>query len=359
MPDPLHCTVLRSTAELEAFGDTWRALWRSDPTATPFQSPEWLLPWWRQFGQPELRAVVLSRAGKDTGLLPFYVLDEAPHSERQLLPVGVSTTDYLDGVFAPECSVDDIVAGLSLLVSEDGWDSMTVPQLRPESRLCQALTASGGFAARAGTRFDADACSRMPAVPIAELSAKLRGKVRYYLRRASNAGPLTLRVAEAQDCEEMLAALERLHAQRWQERGEEGVLQDPRVLAWHHEAAPRLLAAGMLRLCSLQLAGETIAVTYSLVDPPWRPHRTEYIYLTAFSTAHGDFRPGTVLLGMEGERAAHEGVRTIDMLRGEEAYKQTIWHMERVPTVGFRLQNPARAGLDDPSLAHDGLGAVA
>jgi CelD/BcsL family acetyltransferase involved in cellulose biosynthesis len=40
------------------------------------------------------------------------------------------------------------------------------------------------------------------------------------------------------------------------------------------------------------------------------------------------------------ERAVDEGVRVIDMLRGEEAYKQ-IWHMERTPTFGFQLSRRA------------------
>jgi CelD/BcsL family acetyltransferase involved in cellulose biosynthesis len=40
------------------------------------------------------------------------------------------------------------------------------------------------------------------------------------------------------------------------------------------------------------------------------------------------------------EQAAAEGVQTIDMLRGDEAYKR-IWHFEPVPTYGFALRKTA------------------
>ncbi len=56
-------TILRTTAELEALVPEWRTLWLQDPSATPFQCPEWLLPWWRQFAQPELYVLEFRREG--------------------------------------------------------------------------------------------------------------------------------------------------------------------------------------------------------------------------------------------------------------------------------------------------------
>jgi len=60
---------------------------------------------------------------------------------------------------------------------------------------------------------------------------------------------------------------------------------------------------------------------------------------------HSDLRPGTVLIALATEHAAREGVRTIDMLRGDEGYKK-FWHMERTPTLGFvRYRELAREDL--------------
>src|SRR5437763_13515479 len=105
----LELRVLRNTRELERFVPAWRSLWEADVHATPFQHPAWLLPWWRQFGQPDLRAVVLAREGIPIGLLPLYIYCmPKPGGERKLLALGAGTTDYLDGVFAPGCAISDI-----------------------------------------------------------------------------------------------------------------------------------------------------------------------------------------------------------------------------------------------------------
>lgn len=330
MPEGFECSLIRTTEELEALAPAWRALWCEDADATPFQSSEWLLPWWRQFGQRDLRVVTLRRDGALVGLLPFYVYPEPRTRERQMLLLGVGTSDYLDGVFSPACATYDVRAGLELLVNEPGWDVLTVPQLRPRSKLLEAF---GELGAR---RFDGEGCSRMPAVRMAELPQKIRRNAMYYRNRAARLGRLELCVASASEVEESFDALQRLHTERWAGCGEAGVLADERVLAWHREALPMLERSGMLRLCLLRLDGEIIGVLYSLVDPPFRAVRTQYFYLTAYSKDRAELRPGTLLLALAIEQAAEEGVQTIDMLRGEEGYKQ-IWHLERVPTYGFSM----------------------
>ena len=65
--------------------------------------------------------------------------------------------------------------------------------------------------------------------------------------------------------------------------------------------------------------------------------RTQYFYLTAFSGEHAELRPGTLLLASAIEHAAQEGVAIIDMLRGEEAYKQ-LWYLEPAPTCGLEIR---------------------
>ena len=81
---------------------------------------------------------------------------------------------------------------------------------------------------------------------------------------------------------------------------------------------------------ALTLNGRVIAVLYSLIDQE-RAGRTQYFYITAYSPEHADLRPGTLLIAYAIEHAANEGVRIIDMLRGDEGYKE-IWHMHKVPT---------------------------
>ena len=318
---------LRSTRELEDFVSTWQELCRRDPAGTPFQSPEWLVPWWREFAGEELGAVAIQRGGETVGFLPFYVYCDTAKGQRQLLPLGVGTTDYLDGVLAPECSTEDIRGGVELLQREINHDVFCAAQLPERSRLLETLRSGGGSISQA------ESCSRMPAVSMAELPQKIKRNTMYYRNRAQRCGRLALVQADEATWEEIFEDLRRLHASRWRTRGEEGVLVDERVLRWHRDAIPGLLKAGMLRLMALQLNGQTMAVLYSLIDEERESShtRTQYFYITAYSPGHAELRPGTLLIAYAVERAALEGVAIIDMLRGDEAYKQ-IWHMEKTPT---------------------------
>jgi len=322
--------ILRTTEELESFRPEWERLWSEGPNATPFQHPAWLLPWWHCFGQDEARAVVLRRDGRPVAFLPFYIYPEPDSGKRRLLMIGASTTDYLDGVFAPECGVEDVLEAIQYLRESGGWDTMNITQVRPQSLLAQALLP---VSAR---KSHGERCWRIPVARVPDLPAKLRRNVMYYRNRAERRGTLDFRMADASNWEQFFKALTEQHTAHWRERGEDGVLASPRVQAWHRETVPQLLEAGLLRLCALCLDGVPIAVAYSLADSTGRAHRAQYFYLHTYSPEHAELRPGTLLLAFAMERAAEEGIEAIDLLRGDEAYKQ-LWPSEPVPTLGFAL----------------------
>jgi CelD/BcsL family acetyltransferase involved in cellulose biosynthesis len=337
--------LLRTTEELSNFVPAWRRLWERDPRAMPFQSPEWLLPWWRQFGNDELFAMVIEREGEPAGFLPFYVYCEVTKRRRQLLPLGVGTTDYLDGVFAPECNLEEILGAVDMLRGEAAHDEFCALQLPEHSRLLEAMKEGSGDTERGPVEQRAfisqsDRCSRMSAVTMSELPQKIRRNAMYYRNRAQRCGTLELVQADEANWEATFEELRRLHALRWQTRGEDGVLVDECVVRWHREAIPLLLRADSLRLMALKLNEQVIAVLYALIDP-LRNGRTQYFYITAYSPEHADLRPGTLLIAYAVDRAAREGVAIVDMLRGDESYKQ-IWHMQKVPT--FCVTQSATSG---------------
>lgn len=330
--------VLRATGELEALTPAWRELCNHDRNCTPFQSPEWLIPWWHHFGNGKLRAVTITQNGGLIGLLPFYVYCRDNDSDRRLLLLGVGTTDYLDGVFAPGCNDEHIRIALNRLCDDRDWDVLDGSQLQRGSKLIEAVRDSS----EQYSVFETEVCSRMAATRISDLPQKIRRNVMYYRNRATRCDALELTLADAATCRESFDMLVELHTERWRERGCAGVLADPRVQGWHREALPLLARSGILRLYTLRLGGETIGIIYSLVDPVERPNRAQYFYLTGYSTNHSDLRPGTLSIAMAIEHAFNDGVQTIDMLRGEEEYKK-LWHMERQSTYGFSLPSSAIA----------------
>lgn len=325
--------ILHAAEELAAFAPAWRRLWWSDARATPFQSPEWLLPWWRQFGEGHLCAGVLMEKDEPLCFLPLYIYVGPGSVQRKMMLLGVGTSDYLDGIFGPACSVQDVLQCLDGVVTAVDFDVLSLVQLRAESKLLAALRQSGA----AIRSFSSEACSRMPATRLVGLPQKIRRNAMYYRNRARREGELTLELAEEATCAAAFEELVRMHTASWQQRGEAGVVADARVLAWHCEAIPLLQRAGLLRLGVLRLDDVAISAFYALADPPGRIARKEYFYLIAYSPEHAGLRPGNVLLAEAIEQAALDGIAEVDMLRGEEGYKKQ-WHVEPVPTVGVEMR---------------------
>lgn len=329
--------ILRSTAELEALAPEWIALWHRDPRAKPFQHPAWLIPWWHSFGQPDLCVVTL-RDSASNGLravIPLYVYREPASGERQLLLLGAGTSDYLDAIVSPECPAEDLAAALRRMCGdEESWDTACLTQLVPESPMVRAIVELGSVAVET---FPGEPTSRCPAVPISGLPPKVRKEVLFCRNAAIAHGKLELVSATAETISGAFDHLVATHTERWRRIGEPGVLADPAVLAWHREALPLLLGAGLLRLMTLRLGGAPVATMYSLIDPPERPKRIQYLYLMGFDLGREELQPGRLLTAYTMEHAANEGVRTIDMLRGNETYKR-FWHVEPTPTLGFALR---------------------
>ncbi|TIX69389.1 MAG: glycosyl transferase, partial [Mesorhizobium sp.] len=90
----LRSEIIDDPAALEALAPRWRELWAHSRTATPFQCPAWLVPWWRTFAPGELATIAVWRGDDLVGLAPLYL--EHTTSGSKLLPVGISLSDYLD-----------------------------------------------------------------------------------------------------------------------------------------------------------------------------------------------------------------------------------------------------------------------
>src|SRR5215207_3604295 len=115
-----------------------------------------------------------------------------------------------------------------------------------------------------------------------------------------------------------------LHRQRWTARHEPGVLGTQEVQRFHLDAAPRLLAAEMLRLYGLRIQGRVIGVYYGFA------HRGRaYGYLSGFDPGSASQSPGTVLLAHAIREAAREGCREFHFLRGQEPYKYAWGAVDR------------------------------
>src|SRR5215207_3689869 len=132
MKAALATETVGDAASFAAVEPEWWALWRRAPYATPFQSPAWLIPWWRHFHPGELFVVAVRRGGRLVGLAPFYIEDGV--LGRRLLPVGISLSDYLDVLLDPEHQEESGQALVDHFVRErERWDEWSLEELAPHA----------------------------------------------------------------------------------------------------------------------------------------------------------------------------------------------------------------------------------
>lgn len=300
--------VVDTDGGLAALADEWTSLWTDSAEATPFQSPHWLLPWWRQFGTGMPRVAVERQAGVLTGVLPLYVLP----GERKALPIGAGTTDYLDALGRGA----ELLPGLLERLRVDPVDGLDLIEVPPRSAL-RGQSAPGWRAEWAKG-------SPCPVLTLGESPAGIRRKLRMNRNRAERAGGWTVETARPDTLGDALDTLVRLHQARWTAQGEPGVLADPAVLAFWRDAAPGLLGAGLLRLQTVAVGGVTAAAIVALLAPG-----RIFFYLSGFDEAWSFVSPGTLLLGAMLEQAAAEGRTEAHFLRGREGYKYAWGAVDR------------------------------
>lgn len=319
----LTTELLATTPALERLRPEWEELWAA-AQATPFQSPHWLLPWWKHVGRGVLAGIALRCAGNGilVGLAPLYIHRAAADGRRHLFPLGIATTDYLDVLARPGWEAMVLRALEAHWCARSGdWDVLEAPQLAPGALLRELPFG-------AGWRRELAVAEPNPVLALdgsddaipAAVPRAMADNLRYCQRRAARSARVDYEQATAAQVPEFLAALEALHGQRWAERGQGGVL-DAAVMASHRESTPALHAAGLLRLYGLRVDGALAAVLYCLVDAPEVAARRCYYYLGGFDPRLRALSPGTLLVAHAIAQAQAEGLAAFDFLRGAEAYK--------------------------------------
>ena len=314
----LATNLVRDFSTLAALAPRWWELWESSPSATPFQSPAWLLSWWAEFHPGELLCGIAMGEDRLKALFPFY-LEEAKGGSR-LLPIGISLSDYLDVLVDPQCP--DAADAVTTLMCEGPWASWSFEEMPPgavAAGLHQPVSCLENLSRQ-------ETCPVLQLPEGCDLESCVPARRRRQLRRArviaASLGETRIRRCE-DDSQRFLDVLFALHRARWRERDESGVLADPHVQNFHRTVLPRLAAAGLARCYLLALGGRPIAAYYGLL------HRGRaYAYLGGFDPNFAEASPGAILIGqaiadaISRRRAANStfcAVRRLTNIAGEHA----------------------------------------
>jgi CelD/BcsL family acetyltransferase involved in cellulose biosynthesis len=334
----LHIEIITDTAALEQLAEGWYDLWQNAAEATIFQSPDWIVPWWRFLGEGQLWVITVRQASQLVGLIPLFCLPTS--AGRQLLLVGCGNSDRL-GMLAANGYGQAVAHALMAFLDEsrEQWDRCDLHPLAEDSPLL------GAAAPReiGSDRVPHDAC---PLLQLPGDSAELPRaipeqqwkKLQYYRRRAEREGRVEICEATTTNAAEKLEVLLRLHQQRWSRQGQPGVLAQPPLQRFHAEVVGRLARGGHLRLYNLSISGRPAAALYGMLHAGCFSY-----YIGGFDPGMKALSPGMLVVGHAIEQAVQQGAVAFDFLRGREAYKYAWGAVDRFVYVR-RLWKTPRGG---------------
>lgn len=311
----MRAEIISDDDALAALAPAWWDLWRRAPETTFFQSPAWLLSWWRSFAPGRLCAVVIRETGELVGMAPFYV--ESGRERRRLLPLGISVSDYLDVLLDRTCAKAAAQAIVECFAQALDWDTWELEELPPNAAALHLPRPPDSDEAE--TAHSACPVLILPGRPD-DLAAvvpkhKLRN-VRQARARAMRRGGVDIARATRDTAADALDMLFALHAKRWREVGQSGVLASPAVQALHRRVIADPCAAELIRLFVVRIAGAPAAVQYGFLH-----NGRFYAYLIGVDPDYAFESPGTLAVEHAIAEAVREGAREFHFLRGREPYK--------------------------------------
>lgn len=310
----MHLEVISDDDRLREFASEWSAFAASQPNISPFQLPEWLLPWCSHFGNGSLRVFVF-REQECVGVMPCFLHEW--NGKRQITLIGSGISDYLDPVFVASREPAILACLREQLSASNDWDVCDWQDLSfttPLSEFASAQTEAP--------------CREIPLTGDFEQFWQHRPR---YLHRnvhrgvehARRNGPLTFHVSGKGDCD-LMNTLTRLHTAQWNAQGQPGMIEQNHSGEFIRHIARDFSQRDMLRIFSLTYREEIAAIILGFVY-----RGIVYNYLTGFDPAHKQLSLASVLLYKSIGECYRQGFRAWNFCRGDEPYK-TEWGAEAI-----------------------------
>jgi CelD/BcsL family acetyltransferase involved in cellulose biosynthesis len=333
----LTLAVLTDLGTVDQLVPEWRELART-AARSPFESPDWLMAWYRHYGGGSKARVLTWRASGDerlVGVAPLVLSGGAGPRLRHLGlwgAAGHSLRGMVDvlAVDAHRPEVLDSLAGW-LRTPDSGWDLLHVLRLPAGSVTPGWLD---GLARTSGwrvTRLTGVVSSvafalQLPAT-LDGWAAHLGRKTRYNMRREANQFAELGGVYELQTdpsiAPEVVETLERLMLARWGD-ADIGFGRDPEFRSFLVDAFRSMLAAGTM---VVHVARDGAGVRACVVTVMLNGEATPALIGVSQDPDIRAYSLGKHLFDESIRAAIEHGCRTYDFLMAGD-YKERFWHAE-------------------------------
>lgn len=328
----MEVSVRRDDAALTDLSGEWLTLWRKDPAASLFQTPQYARAAWEtELGADQTLAVIEMRRGGELAGLATATVDV----DGTLRFLGnKEVTDYLGPVCEPS-DRDAVAAEFVSAVDPLEWSHAELFGLASDSGWPDALARASKAAGHSVEEVQQDVCPRIATLGTYEdYLASLDGKSRHEIKRKARrlereGGPYTIRLSDRPTLD---ADLERFYEMHRSSTGPKGRFMHEDIAVLFTRIARAFEAEGWLRLTLLERGGRALAGMFSFVAK-----ETWSVYNSAYDHTQGELAPGMVLMSETIRLAAEEGCDVFDMLRGAEPYKYRFGAVD-VPLIELKVE---------------------
>ena len=292
----------------------WATLAETDPEATFFHTPQFLKPYWEEFGAGRLAVASVRQTDTVVAVCPFEI-----HDGILAFLGGFDVTDYLGPVGAPPDRQHAAKELMAAVAARDDWDLADLRGLPRDGGWLRCL-ADAALAAGLDPRVEDDAVAPWLDLPqtfdayLAGLPGKRRHEIRRKERRLREALP-GARLVDATP-RSLPGELDRFVELHRSSAGEKGKFMVPGMELFFRRLAESLLPTGAFRLAFLEGGSGKIAGAVG-----FRDRGTFRLYNSAYDDAYAGLAPGMVLVAELIRSAIGEGCFGFDFLKGDLGYK--------------------------------------
>ena len=329
---PISIKIIQNEDAFFALKGEWNSLLKKSSANNIILTWEWISTWWSYFGKDSKLYLLVARSTESKkliGIAPLHI--HTRKIKKRLFPlhtlafIGANDTapDHLDFIVHPDHEAEVKKRFVtSIQVAKAEWDLLDLDGICENSGIVEMLTNQ-----TPSLRYYLD-ITESPTIklPISweemekALGKNLRYNIRRYNRKMEKEHPGTVRYERICDIDRIdntINILINFAEKVRQKHHEKHALANEAMRQFHQVLAKQLLQKDWLRLYTLSIGSESIAVLYC-----YNYAQNVFYYQTGYDLEWRKYGPGRQILAHGIREAIAERAGEFDFLRGEHAYKE-------------------------------------
>jgi CelD/BcsL family acetyltransferase involved in cellulose biosynthesis len=320
--------IISESNEFESLSEVWDSLLRKSKDNNPiYLTHEWLLTWWKHFGESKkLNVLLIEKEGQTIGIVPLM---------RTEYRIGLIKIHALETIGSVNCNHiglvrsgnrEEAVSAFITYLEEELAKGELVLRLTLVPDDCEFLDLlrRRNSLPTSNLIMQEKVKTLAPYITLPstwdEYSRSLSPNRRHVLRRKLRSLEKAHNV-EFLDCtgdnlEIMLSRFIDLHERRWKYANVKGVFSDPKMEGFYRDIATQFVKRGWLHFSCLVVDGEVVSAEYAFIY-----NHKFYCTTSARDIDYSKYNVGHLHQMFLIKYAIEKGLWEFDFLKGEEPYK--------------------------------------